>query len=495
MITITLPSAETVRKSAPRGPPKTLCSIKITTLITVFCAVALSRAQAGTIGVDPTSGGTALASGFGGLTLGWEFEVSATDGIVVDGLGFWDHQSDGFLFGQTFPVGLWDASTGTLLRDSVITSASTLKPSLHADGDWRVNSVSPLFLAPGFYRVGALMPESGANQIVDYGATVQSATGISLVGYLRQIGSPTLAMPDTPPPTLDNAYFGPTFTFTLGPLAPSGAVVAPGSYTTTHGTTGVNTLLRNAGAPRTYQMQFSPAALGGLPVGASITELRFRLDTNATITVFPTNTVTWSDYEVTLAQAANPISGMSTNFASNLLSPVLVKSGALSLSPNSFTTSASPNPFGSLVVSDTPYVYQGGDLVMLFRHPGSDSASTAFLDALNSSTPGYGTDFRAFSATSFSATFGIQASVTIAQIVFTYAPRETISRDGTNVVIVGTDGPPGGTYHIMTSTNITLPISQWIPLATNLFDSSGSFRYTNAIDADLPARFLRIALP
>ncbi len=236
-------------------------------------------------------------------------------------------------------------------------------------------------------------------------------------------------------------------------------------------------------------------ALGGLPVGASITELRFRLDTNATITVFPTNTVTWSDYEVTLAQAANPISGMSTNFASNLLSPVLVKSGALSLSPNSFTTSASPNPFGSLVVFDTPYVYQGGDLVMLFRHPGSDSASTAFLDALNSSTPGYGTDFRAFSATSFSATFGIQASVTIAQIVFTYAPRETIIRDGTNVVIVGTDGPPGGTYYIMTSTNITLPISQWIPLATNLFDSSGSFRYTNAINADLPARFLHIALP
>src|SRR5256884_6392103 len=112
--------------------------MKTTTLIALFCAVtlALSPAQAGTIGVDPTSGGTALASGFGGLTLGWEFEVSGTDGIVVDGLGFWDHQSDGFLFGQIFPVGLWDASTGTLLRDSVITSASTLKPSLDPDGSW-----------------------------------------------------------------------------------------------------------------------------------------------------------------------------------------------------------------------------------------------------------------------------------------------------------------------------------------------------------------------
>src|SRR5207245_3210203 len=172
---------------------KTLYSMKTTTLMTVLCAVVLSPAQAGDIGVDPTSGSTGLVSGSGGLTLGWEFQVTASDGIVVDGLGFWDHQSDGLLFGQTFPVGLWDASTGTLLRNSVITSASTLLPSLDPDGSWRVNSVSPLYLAPGSYRVGALMPDSGANQIVAFGATVQSAAEVSLVSYLRQIGSSTLA--------------------------------------------------------------------------------------------------------------------------------------------------------------------------------------------------------------------------------------------------------------------------------------------------------------
>jgi len=176
------------------------------------------------------------------------------------------------------------------------------------------------------------MPVSGANQIIDFGATVQSGTGVSLVGFLRQIGSSTLAMPDIPPPTLDSAYFGPTFTFTRGPAAQPGVAVAPGNYTATSGTTGLNTLLRNNGFPRTYQMQFSPAALGGLPVGTRITELRFRLITNAV--AFPTNTVTWSDYQVTLAQAAKPISGMSTNFASNMLSPVLVKSGALSIGAN-----------------------------------------------------------------------------------------------------------------------------------------------------------------
>lgn len=467
--------------------------MKTSTLITILCALILSPAHAGTIAVDPTSGVEGLVSGYGGLTLGWEFQVSATNGITVDGLGFWDDQSDGFLFGQTFDVGLWDASSGTLLRESVITSSSALKPSLDPAGGWRVNSVSPLFLASGSYRIGALMPVSGANDIVSDPATFQSAPGVSFVGFLRQIGSPTLAMPDTGPPYPSAVWFGPTFTFTLGPLPPSGAVVAPGSYTATYGTGGLNTLLRNSGAPRTYQMQFSSAALAGLPVGAKITGLQFRLMTNSI--AFPTNTVTWSDYEVTLAQAANSISSMSANFAANMLSPVLVKNGAISISANTFTTGTSPNPFGSLVVLDTPYVYQGGDLVMLFSHTGSDSANTAFLDALSTTTPGYGTDFRALSANSFNASSGTAASVTIAQIVFTYSPSETIFLDGTNVIIVGTNGPPSGTYHIMACTNIALSDAQWTPVATNQFDSSGSFRYTNAINTDLPERLFRITLP
>ena len=337
------------------------------------------------------------------------------------------------------------------------------------------------------------MPVSGANAIVSDPATFQSAPGINFVGFLRQIGSPTLAMPDTGPPYSGAVWFGPTFTFTLGPLAPTVAVVAPASYTAIYGTGGLNTLLRNSGSPRTYQMQFSAAALAGLPVGAKITELRFRLQTNSI--AFPANTVTWSDYQVTLAQAANPISAMSANFAANMLAPVLVKDGSLSLNPNSFATGTSPNPFGSLVVFDTPYVYQGGDLVMLFSHTGSDSATTAYLDAVTSTTPGYGTDFRALSATTFNAATGVAAYVTIAQIVFTYSPAEAIYLNGTNVVIVGTNGLPGGTNYLMASTNIALPISQWTPVATNQFDSSGSFRYTNPVSANLPTRYFRITVP
>lgn len=168
-------------------------------------------------GVDTISGDTALVSGNGGLTLGWIFRVSAPGGIMANGLGFWDYHSDGFTLGQTFDVGLWNSSTGKLLAESVVTSSSTLLPSMDSAGGWRMNSIPSLFLAPGDYRIGALMPVNGANQILIDPGTFQSAPGINFEGFERQIGSSTLAMPDIGPPYPSAIWFGPTFTFTPVP--------------------------------------------------------------------------------------------------------------------------------------------------------------------------------------------------------------------------------------------------------------------------------------
>ena len=276
---------------------------------------------------------------------------------------------------------------------------------------------------------------------------------------------------------------------------PSGTRVVPGSYASVFGTTGLNTLVRSSGNPRTYQMQFSAAALNGLPVGAQITELRFRLDATATA-AFPISTVNWTEYDVTLSRASNSVAGMSSIFTNNMAAPVLVKSGPLTLPANRFTAGGNPNAFASLIQFDTPYVYQGGDLVMLFRHTGSDSTNTAFFDALSSSTPGYGTDFRAFSYVTFAGASGASSSVNIPQIVFNYSPSQTISFNGTALVIAGAGGPAGGGYRLLASTNISLPMSQWTPATTNRFDGSGAFRYTNAITpGSPPARFFRISLP
>ncbi len=275
---------------------------------------------------------------------------------------------------------------------------------------------------------------------------------------------------------------------------PSGTKVVPPPYAGVAGPAGLNTLVRGSGAPRAYLMQFSAAALGGLPIGAQLTELRFRQDATAT-TAFPITNISWSQYEVTMARASNAVSAMSSTFTNNMRAPVLVKTGALAVAANRFPVGGTPNAFASFIVFDKPYVYQGGDLVMLFRETGGDSTNTTFLDALNTSTPGYGTDFRAYSAPTFAGTFGTSASVTVPQIVFNYSPSHTISRHGSEVVIVGAGGPPAGGFQLLVSTNISLPAAQWTPITGNVFDNGGAFRHTNSIVPNWPAGFFRIALP
>ena len=333
------------------------------------------------------------------------------------------------------------------------------------------------------------------------GGTSFSALDWATVKYadsLRYVPPPNFVGQDTITFTAFNS-FGNSATGTVvinvlagpavGPL-----VVAPDDYTSVAGNTGLNTLVRSVAAPRTYQMQFTPDALGGLPAGARITQLLFRVSTS-TGANFPVATVTWSDYEVRLAQAANPITSMSTTFAANLRNAVLVKDGALSIGANQFTAGANPNAFGTLVVLDTPYVYQGGDLVMQFTHPGSDSTNTAFLDAASSTAPGYGTSFRAMSANAFEATSGTAASVTIVGIVFTPTIIQTIARTGSQVIINGAGGLAGATYRILTATNLALPLAQWTPVVTNQFNASNAFSYTNVIQPNLRGQYFRVSLP
>jgi hypothetical protein len=345
--------------------------------------------------------------------------------------------------------------------------------------------------AGGVYVTGTSSSGGTSFSALDW-ATVKYADNLRYVPPPGFVGQDTITF--TAFDGLGNSATGSVVINVLaGPAAPT-SVVAPDDYASVAGNGGVNTLVRGSGSPRTYQMQFTPDAMGGLPAGARITALRFRVSTNATDN-FPVTTVNWSDYEVRLAQAANPITSMSATFAANLRNPVLVKDGALSVSANQFTAGGNPNAFGTLVVLDTSYVYQGGDLVMLFSHPGSDSTNTAFLDAATTTSPGYGTSFRALSANAFGATSGTAASVTIVGIVFTPTITQTIAHTGNQVIINGAGGLAGATYRILTATNVALPLVQWTPIVTNQFSAGGGFSYTNIIQPNLGSQYFRVTLP
>ncbi len=47
------------------------------------------------------------------------------------------------------------------------------------------------------------------------------------------------------------------------------------------------------------------------------------------------------------------------------------------------------------------------------------------------------------------------------------------------LILSGSFGIPSGTYYILSSTNLSLPISQWTPVLTNQFDLNGNYLLTN----------------
>src|SRR5262249_18262834 len=60
-----------------------------------------------------------------------------------------------------------------------------------------------------------------------------------------------------------------------------------------------------------------------------------------------------------------------------------------------------------------------------------------------------------------------------------FAPRIAgIRLTGTGVVLNGSRGTSGFTYHVLMSSNLSQPLSSWTPIATNSFTATGDFSIT-----------------
>jgi len=81
-------------------------------------------------------------------------------------------------------------------------------------------------------------------------------------------------------------------------------------------------------------------------------------------------------------------------------------------------------------------------------------------------------------------------------VTSTAAPQfGAISLTPDGLVLGGSGGTPSNAFYVITTTNITLPLNQWTPFATNYFDSNGNFLFTNTIDTNAPQGFYRLQLP
>jgi hypothetical protein len=65
-----------------------------------------------------------------------------------------------------------------------------------------------------------------------------------------------------------------------------------------------------------------------------------------------------------------------------------------------------------------------------------------------------------------------------------------------DLALNATSGQLGGTYFVLMSTNLALPVSQWTPMAVKCLDAGGNFTITatNAVDPSAPQRFYLLRL-
>jgi hypothetical protein len=74
------------------------------------------------------------------------------------------------------------------------------------------------------------------------------------------------------------------------------------------------------------------------------------------------------------------------------------------------------------------------------------------------------------------------------------ASISSFALSGSNVVIGGTNAQSGGTYYLLTSTNVASPFSLWVVVATNIVTTNGpsgafTFTGTNAVTPNAGNQF------
>ena len=76
--------------------------------------------------------------------------------------------------------------------------------------------------------------------------------------------------------------------------------------------------------------------------------------------------------------------------------------------------------------------------------------------------------------------------------VITTPVISSVKVSGGKLILSGTGGTANGNYVVLETTNVAAPILNWVPIATNAYDSSGNFNWTNTLIPGVHQSFFRI---
>ena len=196
--------------------------------------------------------------------------------------------------------------------------------------------------------------------------------------------------------------------------------------------------------------------------------------------------------------------------------PVTIVAGN-ALQPGNVPT----NSIGTLTINNSLTLQSGSSTVMNLN--GASCSAVSGLTSITfggsltvtnlGGTPAGGQTYHLFNASAYSGTFDGGIALPTLPAGFSWNTGNlyvngTISVatqngilhppvfSGNQIILSGTEGTAGGTYSVLSTTNLTIPVSQWTVVSTgNPIDSNGNFSYTNTITPNTPAEYFMIRQP
>ena len=147
------------------------------------------------------------------------------------------------------------------------------------------------------------------------------------------------------------------------------------------------------------------------------------------------------------------------------------------LTNNSVKVSGTLTQDGTLTVTNSGVAaFTAGDSFKLFTAAGYAGAFSSF-------------NLPALSGGLFWSTTRLAVDGTLGVVSSNSPAIRSVGLSGSNLVLQGTNGTPNWTYTVLSATNLILPLAQWTATATNFFDASGNFNWTNSAGANGPQQF------